>query len=433
VIVLNTINRTQDEDEVTGSVAFQGYVITLVHGTWGRGLFGPSGDAAWTTKGSTLRDTLQDRLGKNAIFRRFRWSGRNNHTGRAKAAKDLRNYLEHGLEQWPAATHVVIAHSHGGNVALYAMKDTSLLERVAGIACLSTPFISVRKRDLGPDQIRTLALALVAVVVAIPWLLQKVFLSSWTDWERVGISALVLPVLLGTFAFFRPAERQAEKLRHELTPAAPGAGQLLILRSPADEAYGALSVFQFISQVSVRLFFLAQSCRASFEALTVRWASQKRKVVMVGGGALVLCATLLVCFVSLTSDGSRSLLANGVLAGAVISFLAFAGAIFLITPGLGAEGVSLPVALITSVLLWPLLAILSALLILPFGWQAAVSNLFLDVFVDTTPVGSWEIHLIDPPASEQLGVPIPSLGHTIYENPYALNKLGEWISQRRTQ
>jgi hypothetical protein len=249
----------------------------------------------------------------------------------------------------------------------------------------------------------------------------------------VGISALAIPALLSTFALLGPAERQAEKLRHELTAAAPSAGQLLILRSPADEASAALSAFQFISQVTVRIFFLAQSCRASFEALTVRWASRKRKVIMVGGSAIVLWATLLVCFVNLTSDGSPSLLAYVALAGAVISFLAFAGALFLITPGLGAAGVSLPLALATSVLLWPLLAILSALLIIPFGWQSAVSNFFLDVFVDATPVGSWEIHLIDPPTSQELGAPIPTLGHTIYENPHALDKLGEWISQRRTK
>ncbi|MDH3252668.1 MAG: hypothetical protein OEM41_07735, partial [Ignavibacteria bacterium] len=90
------------------------HVLTLVHGTWGRGVLRRSGDAPWTADSSALCRALRDRFGKDVIFRRFRWSGSNSHTGRVRAAEELREYLQEGLGSWPDATHAVIAHSHGG-------------------------------------------------------------------------------------------------------------------------------------------------------------------------------------------------------------------------------------------------------------------------------------------------------------------------------
>ena len=128
------------------------FVLTFVHGTWGRGMIWPSGDAVWTTDASTLCRSLRDRLGPDAVFRRFRWSGRNSHTARLKASRNLRGYLQEGLlAESPNATHIIVAHSHGGNVALMALAGSNLRERIAGVACLATPFIAARDRNIGRD------------------------------------------------------------------------------------------------------------------------------------------------------------------------------------------------------------------------------------------------------------------------------------------
>jgi len=70
------------------------------------------------------------------------------------------------------------------------------------------------------------------------------------------------------------------------------------------------------------------------------------------------------------------------------------------------------------------------LLVLPFGWQVAFANILLDVTAESTPPGSWEIHLIEPPTSEEIGGPVPPLMHKVYENPRVQTKLGQWIETR---
>jgi len=407
------------------------FVLTLVHGTWGRGVLCPSGDAPWTSDSSALCRSLRDRLGPDLIFRRFRWSGANSHTARVKGAEELRDHLREGLECWPVATHIVIAHSHGGNVALSAMEASNLQERVAGVACVATPFISARERDIGPNPLRTFSAAILVLLLIFLWLLDNVFLTSWTDLGRLGFAVVVGSLLMSTLLLLVKAARgHAKKLCRELTPLLPKTDHLLIIRSPADEASGALAIFQFISQVTVRLFLFAQSWYARFEGLVNSWVNHKWKVLIVGVGAFVLSIAFLVGYAEWSTPGAPSLLGNAALVGWGISFLVFAVAIYLVLPFIGAEGVTLPLRLVTSALLWPVIATLSILLVAPFGWQAAVANLFLDVTVDTTPVGSWEIHLVNPPTSEELGVPVPPLMHMAYENPHVLRKLGEWINQR---
>ena len=105
-------------------------------------------------------------------------------------------------------------------------------------------------------------------------------------------------------------------------------------------------------------------------------------------------------------------------------------ATILVVPFLGVEGVTIPFRLLVSALLWPVVGLLSLLLVVPFGWQAAVANIFLDVTAETTPVGFWETHLIEPPTSEELGRPVVPLVHMVYENPQVLRLVAEWIASR---
>ena len=77
-----------------------------------------------------------------------------------------------------------------------------------------------------------------------------------------------------------------------------------------------------------------------------------------------------------------------------------------------------------------MMIMLSLLMVIPFGWQAAIANFFLDVSVDATPIGSWKVHLINPPTSAQLGTPVPPMMHAVHGNPQAIRILGDWIEQR---
>jgi hypothetical protein len=74
--------------------------------------------------------------------------------------------------------------------------------------------------------------------------------------------------------------------------------------------------------------------------------------------------------------------------------------------------------------------LLSLLMVITFGWQAALANIFLDVTIDSTQVGTWEVHLIDPPTGRQLDASIPPMMHAVHGNPGAISLLGDWIESR---
>ena len=117
------------------------YVITLVHGTW-------TDTKGWVAAGSFLRRALEQSI-PNVVFREFSWTSTNTHAARTEAGARLSHFIRAGHAQYPNARHFIVAHSHGGNVALYAMRDPAARAVVQGIVTLGTPFINVRRRAAG--------------------------------------------------------------------------------------------------------------------------------------------------------------------------------------------------------------------------------------------------------------------------------------------
>lgn len=430
------------------------FVLTFVHGTWGRGMIWPSGDAAWTTDASTLCRSLRDRLGPDVVFRRFRWSGRNSHTARLNASKRLRDFLQEGLAEWPDATHIVVAHSHGGNVALMTLGASNLSERIAGVACLATPFIAARDRNLGRDPWAIVAPAsLCLFMIGLSVLL--VITVSESFWVVSGLLAIACGLLISAFVLLQtPVIEHASILRGELSPRPLEKDRLLLIRSPADEASLALAVFQFLSQTTVRLFLFGEAWYVHEERIIENLAQKPP-------GKLFLIAVfawagfLAFFFMDVMDVDSPWLLISAVVSFFIaLPFVVVVSAavnekwthsalyekwFFRPNPRWGPRWLSsrnpiswllgLPLAALIWLIIIPLL---SLLLVLPFGWQAAFANILLDVTADTTPPGSWEIHLIEPPTSEEIGGPVPPLMHKVYENPRVQRKLGEWIETRRS-
>ncbi|MGD9617004.1 MAG: esterase/lipase family protein [Alphaproteobacteria bacterium] len=117
------------------------HVVTLVHGTTFRFL-----RPGWLQAGSLLFDVLLLRV-PDLTIKTFRWSGSLLQSQRAKAAEALKYQLRKQLTDYPHAAHTVIAHSHGGNVALYALADQELATRIEKVICLNTPFINAQRRN----------------------------------------------------------------------------------------------------------------------------------------------------------------------------------------------------------------------------------------------------------------------------------------------
>jgi hypothetical protein len=207
------------------------YVITSVHGTWPdtNGLVAP---------GSSLRRTLLSLSSSdNVTFREFLWTGANTHEARTEAGARLAQFLRDGHAQHPDARHYVIAHSHGGNVALYAMRDPAAREIVSGIVTLATPFIHARRRDPGryADVIAWLMLAAAALLafvaldaLALPlagvvWLIASVLLM-------VTMKPVVARWLVAT------ASDEQDAIVSALQPPVVDRSKLLILCARGDEA-----------------------------------------------------------------------------------------------------------------------------------------------------------------------------------------------------
>jgi triacylglycerol esterase/lipase EstA (alpha/beta hydrolase family) len=110
------------------------YVVTLVHGTFARG-------AEWTRAGSVMWNTLERNL-KDVVVCYFDWSGKNTHQARIDASEQLKNYVLDTAAIYPGSKHFFVAHSHGGNVVLYALRHPHVRELVAGVITMGTPFIT---------------------------------------------------------------------------------------------------------------------------------------------------------------------------------------------------------------------------------------------------------------------------------------------------
>jgi pimeloyl-ACP methyl ester carboxylesterase len=119
------------------------YVVVLVHGTWATG-------AAWLKEASALRRELSQQVEAEVLWVPFLWTGRNTHRARMRAATQLASLLCGLRARFATEKLLVIGHSHGGNVALYASRLLPPACTIEGVVCLSTPFFHAQPRTLGP-------------------------------------------------------------------------------------------------------------------------------------------------------------------------------------------------------------------------------------------------------------------------------------------
>lgn len=145
--------------------------LILVPGTWGRGILSKpidpevivseegksSGDPSedhkrqqglrWFDPGSEFRESLARclrELGIDFSTRILFWDGLNSIESRNTAAIALADLIRKLMEQAPDHPIVVIAHSHGGNVALRAahIADTKGMSKLK-VVTLATPFVQI--------------------------------------------------------------------------------------------------------------------------------------------------------------------------------------------------------------------------------------------------------------------------------------------------
>ena len=219
-------------------------VVTLIHGTWAQ-------NAPWTQSGSPLREALRSKLGETT-FRAFQWSGENSFAARSAAAEGLKDFLFEGIEQSPEDKQAIIAHSHGGNVALEALNNFEAAERVDAVVCLATPFITTRQRQFGPHSQIAVGLAKAMGCVLFG------FVVAWATTSALGAGdegfwgpiALILMGIAGFGAWWTVSRLGKVWVEHayawsaRIGVSAPTPRtQLLVIRSASDEPTEGLTAF----------------------------------------------------------------------------------------------------------------------------------------------------------------------------------------------
>jgi hypothetical protein len=151
------------------------------------------------------------------------------------------------LSKHPDAAHVLIAHSHGGNVCLAALNDKHTRQAVSALVCLSTPFINVRARADSPTLTgyahAALGISLIGAFLASIALIDKWVPGPWGEvlWVGCLIAAIVLYIFVINPWFTgdrqKALRRWASAKRRAFT-----APPVLVLTSDGDEALLALKI-----------------------------------------------------------------------------------------------------------------------------------------------------------------------------------------------
>lgn len=437
-------------------------VVTLVHGTFAK-------HAPWMRDESQFCIALREKLPQTAI-RRFCWSGSNTHTARLQAGEDLSLYLQKVKQDFPeTAKHFVIAHSHGGNVALYAMASESadskkLGEHVNGVVTLATPFLTVRKRSLPKFVAPAVGMAVGFEVIAGVIAMVKPPDDASLSWAHASlVTSLFLVWLVATVwsaMCFRGAkftlknlwrifrERNNPEQPHldsELKPLKPDGldgRRLLVVRPLGDEANMGLVVSQFFSWGQNQVLRFLQGLQDNFlgrsksdsdgERTIFKWLKTRISSFFVTTLKLVAIIALFV--------GVNRLMGNSVeqhafekifewVADPLYSQMESSFWVFLaiVIPVLLFAGLLVFLAAFGLVSLMALLGLLAASL--PFGRDAMFLNHFGSTTAEPAPVGKSATTIYQ--AEPRGGSVADGLAHSgIYTNDAAIDQIIAWIESQ---
>jgi hypothetical protein len=245
--------------------------ITLVHGTWPRGIIARKGPLCWFDDGSSFRKLLSKALNEKDIFHdinAFNWSGKNSIWDRHEAASQLADVLAEKRGMHQDARQLVIAHSHGGNLALRALSelasDTPSTEvRKPLLVTMATPFVEVFPAHAGLSIIITRWLISAVVMVGIIFTVAGLgrIGPGWIYPWLVVVSAVAACAMFvyqwgGSFSRGAKREEIVRKLADATRLKSDGAAGLLVLRAIDDEASLTIAFGAILNRIIPRMNYI---------------------------------------------------------------------------------------------------------------------------------------------------------------------------------
>ena len=349
----------------------------------------------------------------------FLWSGDNSYLARYHAAAALASRLTQCDDPNDPPQQVIVAHSHGGNVALLASIHPNA-PPIAGIATLATPFLNIKRRTenqreedlLGYIQTATLLLLAATVMVLVFALVDVLDVSSSVDttgstawpfadlhWMAKAALVGLLLVLGGWFQRVGPIRNAIARIRLWRPKRI---AQWLILRAPGDEASRALD-----------------GARRSYERFNFIWLRLRATLAAV---APILKYRLPILFLLAPFAWASSVLAT--LARRIFLNEPVLVAWRHVVPNSGWFDVGAPfaVAVLTALLILGIFLFAAGGLIAWFGWELVTVGLAFEISAQETPPGD-RYTVIEVSPTWQ------GSRHSLYESPEARALLVKWIER----
>ncbi|WP_129791520.1 triacylglycerol lipase [Sphingosinicella sp. CPCC 101087] len=389
-----------------GEIASPSAIITLVHGTWAQ-------DADWTLEGSVLCSAICEDVG-SVMFRRFRWSGRNTIQARHKAADRLANDLESVRDKYEGVPVFVIAHSHGGNIALSALKRGGS-GLVNGLVCLATPVIVSRKRYIDTVTRRCLPLFnLVPFVLGYLAILPFDISSLWCVVSGLGTMLIIR-------AAFKMWGSKVGEILDQTYYADIPEQKVLFVRAPGDEASIVISTAQGLSWVVRKLLSLPLKLAQAGHTEIEQWKSllgTRFYLVLIASMAFSLPVSYLISVIS-----SDTVL--GDISSVALLIMFFGPVIVFVTLFTGSYVSQILGYILFPIILLPIVLTM-AVASLALGPEMTIASVVRDVSVEPCPRGTWRVVMLDdlPHSSDDLQHSI------VYQAKQACDLISRWIAFR---
>jgi hypothetical protein len=335
----------------------------------------------------------------------------------------------------PTSLHFIVAHSHGGMVALYALRDQALAAKIDGLITLSTPFLVRRDRNL--SIVGTFAVGAVTRLLpaALAWVVSTIlFPGSYTAYFLLAGLTLIGFVVIADIYY----PRSADWLSATLDLARLRENQLYVVRGPADEAYALLLATQFfqwiISSVWGRqgLVHSAVTNGFSFIGKNVAWFSNFKFGRALPFSVFGFWITYgLLWHYDLVAPLEYFIPPLNVFdfaapLGPKVYYLFFATVLFVACAVPLAGAALLILVVVFGCIVLPIALLASMVLMLPIAAELGPFSASLDISVEPLPPGQCVVKQIE--AQSQ------SLLHSVtYKHPEALQAMTTWMLQKKSE